>query len=739
SLLRFCQSFSGDALFAMLKTGISDLSVEEISELENYVFIWNISGKRWFEEFTLNPDGFQEEFSDGQKERLVEVNRIRKKAIVPVQKVISRLKSIKTGEEISACIYEYLENNEIPKNLAAAASDDAEAEIFSQVWDCLMGILDQLAVSVSGRRIDLPKYISLFELVVASKTIGSIPQRIDEVNVGNAERMRPASPKVVFIVGANDRIFPKIPSAGGLLTDSDRSELIKNGVKIKDGGENEMIRERALAYNAVCAASDMLFVTWSESDSSGTALYPSQIVTDILKIFPKIRVYREKAYLEKEDRECLEPIASPLPALEAEALCGGKSTVFSDSLRTALLQLDETSETLKRIEEFSKLLPETVSREHAKELFGGDRQLSPTSIERFFRCPFRYFCMYGMKAKARCTTEMDNKNRGTLVHYCLEQLITKFGSDGLKSMTERDIQQQVTVLLQKYLDTALGGEENKTSRFKRNYMMTSQLIKKLAVMIAGEFSEGNFRAAYCELEIGNSMSSKVRPIEIRTEDQSVISVTGFIDRVDTCDCGGKTLIRVIDYKTGRKSLDATDLYNGLNLQMPLYLFTLCRNGEELFSGERIPAAVLYVRAADKIINTLRSEDDSSLEEKFRKEMKFNGIVLNDEDVIDSIDESRSGKYLKLKYSEKDGKISGGSCTVSYEEMKGIEKRIEELLIEMNRELKNGNIGADPVDDSENGCKYCDYESVCKKQRGDPHRKAVKVKGFDFKNGGNSDE
>lgn len=737
SALRLCEKFSTEAFFALLKTGLAGPETEEISALENYAFVWSLNGEAWFEDFTLNPEGFSDEFGEKQKKQLEDINRIRRQAVEPLKVFIKRVNGLLSAEKISSEIFRLLKENGVARRLANIAQDDAQASVYAQVWDELMKILDQIAVTSGERKVGAAKYLQLFKLVISEKTIGNIPQRIDEVSIGNAERIRPAAPKVVFIVGANDRQFPKAPSAGGMLTPFDRSELIKNGINVNDCGENEMTRENSLAYNAVCAPSERLFVTYSERDASGTALYPSQIVTDIHKIFPDISEYEESSYRKFSDERCLEPVVSLSAALEKSAMYADGKTEFSASLKKALSENPETSEIAERIEKFSCLLPENITPKTAGRIFKNIGSVSPSSVERFFRCPFQYFCMYGMKAKKRKAAEMDSQNRGSLVHYCLERLIVKYGSDGLCGLSEKEIKQDVVVFLKYYLDNVLGGAKNKSKRFLRNYMMTAELIKRLAVIIAREFGEGSFKTAFCELEIGESPSSKVRPIKVKMPDGTEVGVRGVVDRVDTAEHQGKTLIRVIDYKTGVKTLTPTEIYNGIGLQMPLYLFCLCENGEELFGSSRVPAAVLYMRAKDYIINASRSSTEDEINDAVSEKSKFDGIILSEDGVIDAMDKNRAlhgnAKYLKLGYKS-DGSLSKKTGLVSLEEMAGIERRIEELLTEMNRELKNGNIAADPLDisSSDDGCRYCDYESVCRIEKGTAHRTAKEVTGYGFK-------
>ncbi|MFR6184375.1 MAG: PD-(D/E)XK nuclease family protein [Lawsonibacter sp.] len=70
------------------------------------------------------------------------------------------------------------------------------------------------------------------------------------------------------------------------------------------------------------------------------------------------------------------------------------------------------------------------------------------------------------------------------------------------------------------------------------------------------------------------------PVEL-TVDGVTISVTGFVDRVDGWVHDGRLYLRVVDYKTGKKSFDLTEVWNGLGLQMLLYLFALEDRGAGL--------------------------------------------------------------------------------------------------------------------------------------------------------------
>jgi len=69
---------------------------------------------------------------------------------------------------------------------------------------------------------------------------------------------------------------------------------------------------------------------------------------------------------------------------------------------------------------------------------------------------------------------------------------------------------------------------------------------------------------------------------VEVENGVRLRLSGFVDRVDEWLHNGKRYLRVVDYKSGKKSFDLSDVRHGLNIQMLLYLFALEREGPALF-------------------------------------------------------------------------------------------------------------------------------------------------------------
>ena len=98
-----------------------------------------------------------------------------------------------------------------------------------------------------------------------------------------------------------------------------------------------------------------------------------------------------------------------------------------------------------------------------------------------------------------------------------------------------------------------------------------------------------------EFELGFGSGEALPPIAIPNHAMNAV-LRGFVDRVDVWDNGASRYFRVVDYKTGKKDFDYCDVYNGVGLQMLLYLFALGENGEDLLGGHPIPAGVQYFPA-----------------------------------------------------------------------------------------------------------------------------------------------
>ena len=148
-------------------------------------------------------------------------------------------------------------------------------------------------------------------------------------------------------------------------------------------------------------------------------------------------------------------------------------------------------------------------------------------------------------------------------------------------------------VVERYVREELGGLEGETPRFRYLFRRLLKSVYAVVENAVEELSRSDFQPIAFELGFGRGRGPPAGPAE---GGRLTVSISGFVDRVDGWVDGEKLCLRVVDYKTGRKSFDLTDIWNGMGLQMLLYLFTLTEEGKERFGKNIVPAGVLYLPA-----------------------------------------------------------------------------------------------------------------------------------------------
>jgi len=188
---------------------------------------------------------------------------------------------------------------------------------------------------------------------------------------------------------------------------------------------------------------------------------------------------------------------------------------------------------------------------------------------------------------------------------------------------------------------------------------------------------------------------------------------GFVDRVDTWNQNGCTYFRVVDYKTGKKDFDYCDVFNGVGLQMLLYMFALKHSGTDLLGNNPVAAGVQYFPARVPYISTDGRMEESETELLRENQWKRKGLLLYDEEVLKAMEPDESYNRLSCK-RKKDGTLTGDLA--ERDQLKLLEKYIFSYLAGMVEDIASGNIEANPYTrgSSHNACTYCPYGSICHK-------------------------
>lgn len=711
------EGFTAENVLRFAKCAALGIPLEEAAELENYCYVWNVGSRDWVADFSNHPDGFRDTFTPEDAARLERINTVRRRVIVPLERFRHALAEA-DGTAFAAGVYQLLEEIGAAEHIRAACADeDADSmtrrlDEQDRVWEEVMRLLDTLATVIGSRRLPLRVYRSLFLSGAAAIEIGSIPQTLDQVIVGTADRIRPRGIRSAYVIGASAGVFPAPARPVGLFGDGERERMIAAGLELSQTAEIQAVREKFYAYFAVTIPSERLWISFPRNSLSGEQNAPSQIITEAAELCC--------ARLRPANSLGLSTVVNAATALESLAAATQEESSRTAALREVVGADFDLQRHLRAAGTHSARL---ASPAVARRLFGGDMTLSATRIDRFYGCPYSYFCRYGLGIRPRQRAELSPLEMGNVVHEVLEKLLREQGAAGLEEMESTALRREIRRIIDARITAQAVDAAALPKRFHYLYGRLVEQIFRLVRMLAGELAQSAFVPVEFEFPIGEGGA---RPLRLRTPEGDMVSIEGKVDRIDLYQNGGRSYIRIIDYKTGAKKFALDEVVQGLNMQMFLYLFTLGENGIE---GVEHPqeAGVLYMPGSGRFARGERSTAPEKIEAELRSQYRMSGMVLDDLEVIEAMELGVQGRYIPVKL-KKDGGYDSSSSIATAAQLGRIKKKLEQNITEMAGLLHQGMIAALPASrEGSTPCAYCDYRSVCGREEDWPERQIVRMK------------
>ncbi len=715
--------FSTDNLMRYAKTGLVGVSRDEISEAENYALMWDLPSKGWLNEWRDNPDGFGSKMNEQREKQLKSINETRAKIVSPLVALCNKLKGA-DGRQSMKLLYEFLIENKIDENLknyAIELEKENNIELAleqQQVWDILMQVLDKIAGVLGEKCVGAKRLAEIFDLVISTESLGKLPDGFDEVYISDSDRIQTRTFKVAFVLGANASVFPQTYSESGLFGEFEKEKIRTVLPELENTADRAAMYERFMAYNSLCCGRERLYVTYSLSGTGGEKLAESELVTMIKKILPNccsINAY------ELPDESLIE---SEKSAFELMARQFKQNTPTANALKQYFYSKPEYQGKMKSLERAAK--KEDFAFEDstvAKEFFGKNLMLSASRLEDYERCPFLYFCKHELKAKPRKIARLDPAQSGTLVHFVLQKLLSKHKGKGFLLLSKSQLDDELYELLHFYIETYMGGSEDKSDRFNYLYQRTLKILRTIVERLFCEFEDSDFEP--CDFELKIDRDANIKPFKVELDD-GYVELRGIVDRVDKMDVGEKRYIRVVDYKTGAKAFSLSDVLGGLGMQMLLYLVSIWRGSENYYGSSVIPAGVLYFPARFDPYSVERGDSETERQGKKIDGGKMDGMILDDGEVIKGMDRALSCRFLPLGKNKKTGAVSGNF--INLQQLGALAKRMDAIMAQMGNNLHRGLVPAKPVCGKGHGdtCDYCDYKSVCMKSEGTAYRYIEKL-------------
>jgi ATP-dependent helicase/nuclease subunit B len=712
-------------VFRLAKTGLSDLTNDEVEKLENYVHQYKIKGNLWKKEFKKGEIEYK-------AEGLAEINSIKSKLTDPILVFEKKYKEAETVEEKVRALYYFLNDQvHLPDKLEKLITIQVErkqqelADETSQIWGIVVGILEQLIELLGKDKVPNREFAKILASGFEAMEIGIIPPTLDRIMVGTMQRTRGSALKALVIIGANDGVLPQDSVNEGLLSEDEKSKLYDNKTEICKIDELRIKEEKLAIYKTLAMPEKYLWIGYSISDVEGKELKQSFVFDKICQIFKNIEV--EKDIISRGNP--IDLISGKENAIKHMTLAVRKglegTPVEKEWSQVVNWYRKEDPEVIDRLERgiFYSGKLESLGTKVSKMLFKKETEnslkLSPSSIEKYGRCPFAFLMTYGLKPDERRVYEIAGREIGDIYHNCLMKMSIELSKNGGEITEENSPWMKITeeecqIMMERIIDEetadykeglfSIGAAENyKKFRIKK-------VCTQVAWVLIQHVRQGAIKRVEFEVKFGEGEGKIFPAIKVNIGAETVL-IEGKIDRVDVLK---NNSIKIIDYKSGKEKFDIAEVKAGYRLQLMLYL----KAAQEAVEPNLVGAGVFYFQIDEPIIDASQMEqhlDLEKLEGEMFKSYKLDGIMLDDAEVIKSIAGEFSGYSRIFSIRDTRDGIKGTSegKLLSNKDFTQLRETVDEKIMELCNNIMNGEMQAKPkLTKTGNACEYCQYKSIC---------------------------
>ena len=708
-------------IFNLLKTGFTELSRDEIDELENYGIKYEINGTMWKNTFE---NGNLEYGSD----KIEKLNEIRQKAITPIVELEKYYNEAQTTKDFIQNFYKYL--NEVvllPSQIEAYVKAQENEGLFElseetqQIWAKIVEILDKIVALIGEKSFDGKIFWNLLIVGLKEAKVGITQKHVDGILVNTIEKSSFGDIKALVVIGANEGILPRNSNDEGLFSYEEINLLNKSGKEICKPMDVKDLEEKMAIYRNISKPEKYLWVSNSLAGEDGAISKPSELFLKLKNIFPNLKTENDVLNSGCE----IDQVGGQISTLRhlTEAISKSKTErALDDTWKEALLwfknmddkRIDAIRESMNFTNEqapIEKKLVEMLYKKNIEE----PMSISPSRLERYSRCPFLHFINYGLKLDEQRIFEVAGREIGDVYHSCIMKLSNMLTEEGVAITSKESkwmtiTRDECTNFVEKIVDSETenyrdgvfkksGAEKYRTARLKSICADSCWML--IDHVRSGEIETGKFEVAF-------GRGKAIKPIEIEVDNEKVY-IEGKIDRVDFLPGNH---VKIIDYKSGSEKFNIKEAKAGYRLQLMLYL-----NAAE--EGIRKPAGVFYYMIDEPKIDVTGIQVEKREEvilTKTVKSYKLNGIMVNDNDVINQIAGGFDGfsDIVQIRRTKEKVTGTGKNSLLSEEEFEEMETAVNDKVAELCKGLINGNIEIRPMKSGdESTCTYCKAKGICR--------------------------
>ena len=561
--------FSLDDLLNYYRSGLSGMDSEKVDLFENTALAWG-----WRSASTLRrilaeigngtePQAWIDPLTPGG-----EAVQSVLKDLEQLLRQAAALREAATGRTKCAFLLDFLTGGDRPFNervekqrdLLLADGHGENARVLVASWNATLNYLEETSELMGEAAMAQEHFSSMLLAGIEGLTLASIPSGIDLVRVGSLAEMAGWPCRVLFILGATDSAFPPGPGQEGYLLDEERAFLAgRTGKAFPSRKKDQAARQAWLIHSLLSGPDHSLYLSVPTLGNDSARLFDEWLSEKD----------GHKITLTKQSND--PDVRWYAPGAAVNRLRWNRKA--PPDWQKAVARLTKT---LPRVLEPADRMAGSFSipRPLAESVMAGREGVSVSLIQLYNACPFRFFAEYLAGASERVISDDLANHQGTILHRLMELAV-----DDLIQLlaTSAELDQGAVMLnwqsqltgpdMRKLYRQA--AEDRHLSWYKDPRLaggIGERMIQRAAdnLRVLADFNiPGGFRPVRLEWYF----PQKGRPAYQLTAGEHDFVFRGLVDRIDENPDG---LIRLIDYKRSAREFSWLGLYDGTDLQLPLY-------------------------------------------------------------------------------------------------------------------------------------------------------------------------
>lgn len=697
-VLQACLSgYPFEIMLHYIKSPLSGLSGSDAAALSLYASCWEIHGNRWEKDWDMSPGGLGETLKSHDETALKELNKLRKKVITPLKKLRTDFKKSLDAAECANSVCSYLNHIGFPGILEKLSQEPAvsekRAQELSQIVSALEQILTQLSLLLNGSACTADDFVRYFRGMTDQHELKTVPAGIDSVLVDDFSGLRFKMSRHLLVIDADNNSAIQANAPKSILSEDDRIAMRKLPELVPLPLAPDYLNRSNLSVYS-------LLSSWSKS----LTLFQKAGISSIL--CSKIAAACPRHITIQADKAAAINAETAISTL-SDAQLSDLTSLLNPDAAVKLKNLNEIVQAAVRYQ------PEQPSESIPSNYPPDIDDYSATKISSFFKCPAQYYYQCILQLRRENSLDFGNSVKGILVHRVLEILLSG------EMMPDCSINDIVNHAIQTAVSELLPDWCMESNRFVFLLNQAVHEVHRFALQILEELSRSDFAPSF---------------LEHRIQDQQYLSgvtITGSVDRIDTCLLDGHLYFRVIDYKTGHAPDAYSDVIAGTGLQPLIYLFSVVGNfpSTETTDNSNPPAVAgyLYNQLSKPLITQKNPSKESA------SSGPHSGMILNSKAVLDAMYHANGDQSaLPVTFDEAGNPIGD---LASAREFNLLNTFVKSKLDYMQKQIHCGSFAASPLDEkaSDGGpCRYCSYASLCEQISPNPeHRVRTKYNKDDF--------